>query len=57
MGEKMLVVLSFVVDKPEDASTIIKAVDPPHLPFSDGLSRVVLDPHASELLEWLDMDQ
>ena len=53
---KLLIVIQFQVEGPEDAAEILKAIEPPKLPFfKDGVSLVV-EPFASQLLDWLAED-
>ena len=51
---RCLVVLEFDIPGPEQAADVLIAIDPPHLPFFTGNARVVPDPYATELTDWLD---
>lgn len=51
---KVLVALTFEANQPEDVVPILQAIDPPNLPHFAGLARVVVDPHASAIEQWLD---
>lgn len=51
---KCLMVLTFDLDTPEDAPRILKELNPPDVQGFTGIARVVLDPHATAIEEWLD---
>lgn len=51
---RVLIVLEFDVETVDEIPTVLKAIDPPGLPFFvDGVS-VVPEPFATELRDWLD---
>lgn len=51
---RIAIVLEFDIANPEDASTVLRAIDPPKLPFFDGAAQIVMEPHLSQMLRWLD---
>jgi hypothetical protein len=50
---KVLIILTFEAT-PEQLPGIITAMDPPNLPHFAGELRITADPHASQLIAWLD---
>jgi hypothetical protein len=50
----LAIVLRFDVDRPEDAATVLAAIDPPHLPAFAGQARVVVGADVADLENWLD---
>lgn len=51
---KMLIVLEFEIPNPEAVTGILHTIDPPNLPHFAGKARIVVEPHATELTDWLD---
>lgn len=51
---KILVVLEFDVPSAEQVAGILLAMNPPSLPHFAGTANIVVEPHASELREWLE---
>lgn len=51
---KVLVVLTFEAPTPEAVVPILQKLDPPSLPFFGGQARIVVDPYATHIEEWLD---
>jgi len=54
---KLLVVLTFDVPAPASAATVLRAIDPPRLPFFTGDARVTVDPYATAVENYLDDDE
>lgn len=54
MKRRLIVVLTFGIDEPEEIVKILKAIDPPHLPHFAGEVRVALDPYASHVIDYLE---
>lgn len=53
---KVLIVLSLEVPEPEEVATALLHIDPPSIPGFSGQARIVVDPHATTVEEWLDSD-
>lgn len=53
---KTNIVLEFDVPDPAAIVDVMKKLDPPSLPHFAGSARVVVEPHASRMIEWLDAD-
>lgn len=51
---KALVVLTFDLPDPEAIVEVLEKVDPPQLPHFSGTARIVVDPEASAVEQWLD---
>lgn len=51
---RMLVVLPFDVPTPKNVTEIVAALDPPNLPYFAGDIRIVIDPIATVVTEYLD---
>lgn len=51
---KALIVLTVELPDPEAVVAVMKAVDPTSIPHFTGIARVVVDPHATAVEEWLD---
>ena len=51
---KAIIVLSVDLPKPEDAVKIIKAIDPPNIPFFTGEARIAVGPDAQHVINYLD---
>lgn len=51
---KMLLVLTMDLPEPEKIVDVLDILDPPNLPYFAGKVRIVVDPSASEMEEWLD---
>ena len=51
---KALVVLSLELPSPDAVVDVLQAIDPPNLPHFSGEARIVVDPHATAVTEWLD---
>lgn len=53
---KVIVVLSFDLQNPEDIVQVVKAINPPSLPYFAGEARITNDPWASTVTDWLDAE-
>ncbi len=53
---KAIVVLTFDLQSPEDIAEVVKAINPPSLPYFAGEARVTSDPWASVVTDWLDAE-
>lgn len=51
---RVLYVIECDVPSPEQVAMPLAALNPPSLPYFKGKVRVVIEPHATELLDWLD---
>lgn len=51
---KTIVVIVLNLPTPEDIITVLEHINPPQIPFFGNEVRIVIDPHATELLEWLE---
>lgn len=51
---KALIILSMEFEEPETIAEALKAIDPPQVPGFNGTARVVLDPEAGVIEQWLD---
>lgn len=51
---KALIVLSLEVPDPESIVDALTAVNPPTVPHFAGMAYVVPEPHASEMIAWLE---
>lgn len=51
---KVLVVLTLDVPDPQDVARALLAIDPPRVPGFAGIARVVIEPEASIMEDWLD---
>jgi hypothetical protein len=51
---KLFIVLGFDVEDPAESAGILHMIDPPSIPFFDGIASIVLEPFATELKIWLD---
>ena len=50
----MLLLLTLDVPEPEKIVDVLDKIDPEHLPYFAGKVRIVIDPSASEMEDWLD---
>lgn len=53
---KALVCLTIDLPDVEDIGEVLRAIDPPNVPFFDKEIRVVLEPHATAVTTWLDKE-
>lgn len=56
MSHRTLVVLSLDLPMPESITDVLADIDPPNLPYSNGVVRVVTEPYASRVEMWLDAE-
>lgn len=50
----LMVVLSFLVDKPEDAPAILTAINPKSLPFFSNQARIIVGTDVADTEKFLD---
>jgi hypothetical protein len=53
---RVLLVLTFDIPDPEDVVAVVRRIDPPSIPHFAGTVDVVVEPHATELIDWLNED-
>ena len=51
---KVLITLTLDIEEPGRVVDALNAIDPPRVPGFKGIARVVMDPEASVIEEWLD---
>jgi hypothetical protein len=55
MAMKALLVMSFDLEQEGDIITVLQHMDPPNIPFADGMARIVVDPEpVAYIIEYLD---
>jgi hypothetical protein len=57
MMSKFLITLTFDLDNVDDLATVLKIIDPPHIPWFTGTARIAIDPVATRVEEWLDEEK
>lgn len=53
---RTLIVVTCDLPEPEDAAEVVRHLDPPSIPHFAGEVRVVVEPHATAVIEWLEGD-
>lgn len=53
---KAIIVVTVDLPTPEDAATVLEAMNPPSIPHFLGEVRVAVGEHAQRVIDWLDED-